>query len=450
MIDKTLIPVSKVVAAALVDTYGDIGKTEHRFSFLATREAKKILRQSFNSGVRFGTLLVNKNTNTATLPLDVNKLLFVGYIRNGKKIPIRQRLDLVGEIEDIPCVDACPKCNQSKSICEDLTVTESEEIVTINGSNYVEVTVKRFYENGNYYLEKTIPYLNTVTDSVEYTTTKKFITALDLKDCGCLETSLENINKVEAFCPDVYGRYYTDCGTCNTNAGGYTLLEELGLIQLQRSFPNERVYIEYSGFLPKTNGQICVPEVAFEVIVEGTKLRAIKDKMNIPAVRIQMQHQFYKDARSAMDKEMGAISIDLIIQAFSTIPKFDMPWYETYDCGVAPVASIIKSEASCKSTALSSPINTSGGGFSGMYLAPFAFNVIVGNGSGTPIQGSNSWTSAQLVGALNMEFILVDNNTESKAKGQFTFDPVTGTINRFNSFQTNEVVIFNFAKYIPI
>lgn len=445
-----LIPLSKVVAASIVDTYSDIGNTELRFNFWAVREARKILRQSFNSGKQYATLIVNKNTNTATLPLDVRNLLFVGYIYNGQKIPIILKTTLVNDkaVKDIPCDDACPRCNQSKSICNDLTVTESTEIVTVNGSNYTLTTIKKLYNNGNYYLEKNIPYFNTVTSTVEFTTTKEFITTLDLLPCGCLATTPENLAKVETFCPDVFGCYYASCAPCDTSMGGYRVFEETGLIQLESRFKSDKLYIEYSGFMPKLNGQLAVPEVAFEVIVEGVKLRAIKNKNNVSLRNIQWQTLEYNKVRSAMDKELGAISLDRILQAITLTPKFDISWERRYDfCGVSPVATQVDAPVDCEtSSTITNTNNNDNMPFT--YLAPFALSVIVDNGGGSPVSNTFSWTSLQLVNALNVETIVVNNNIESKAKGEFTFDSATGTIVRVNPFQPADVIIFSFAKYI--
>ena len=448
--EANLIPLSSVISAALMDTYADYGQSYQSYAHWAGRRYKSLVRQSLKVGKRYATLAVNKNTHTATLPPDFKKDLFVGYLNgNNQKValPRRYQLATTSIIENYECVDPCPKCSQSKSICDELTVTQKSETVTIQGNPYLITSIKKLYNNGNYYLEKTIPYYNTVTLTVEYTTTKEFIAEISLKECGCPETTQENIDKIRVCCPDVYGNYYTSCSSdCDTSLGGYNVLEEQGLIQLDRKFTADKLYIEYLGFLPKVNGQYAVPEVAFETIVKGVVIDALAGKRNVSLGEKQLHEMRYRVARSAMDKEMGLIGLDQIMQSISLIPKFDVSYKFRMDnggCEAQPtlIQNTVKAdtETSCN--------NTTGSGLLS-YLAPFSLSLIVGVSTNSPIVGSFSYTNAAFIGATNLNYIVVNNNNESKDRGDFTFNSATGTITRVNPNQQDDVIIYPYAKII--
>lgn len=343
-----LIPLSKAVAAAIVDSYEDSGKVTAQYFHWAAREFKALNRKILRGGTkRKVSLTVNGNTRTATLPTDFRVEKFVGVIQNGEKIPLSLNYKIAdtNNIEDVECIDRCPKCNQDKAICEDLQVTEEINLIVINGSTYEQNIVKKLYPNGDYYLETTDPIYNLTTEEVEYVTSKVFINNLDLKPCGCLETTEENLAVLQSCCPDVYGCYYATCSTtCSSDLGGYRIFEESGLIQFDSYFKYNTVYLEYEGFLPKVNGQLQIPEVAFEAVVEGTKLRSIKNRKNEPLWRIREYKDDARRAKNDMIRELGRVSLSYILEAATKLPKFD-----------------IKRErwGSCFSTATTSTISTS-------------------------------------------------------------------------------------------
>lgn len=446
-INNTLIPLSKVVSAALVDTYADYGQSYQMYSHWAARRFKTLARQSLKLGKRYAKLTVNKNTHTATLPADFKQELFIGYLnRHGYKIglPLRTEFTNAASISKIEASDPCRKCSQSKSICDELTITESEETVVVNGSNYTLTTIKKLYSNGNYYLEKTIPYYNTVTHTVQYTTTKEFIDTIELMDCGCPEKTHENIEKIRCCCESVYGNYYAQYyHSCDTAIGGYRIMEDIGLIQLDRKFTLDELYIEYTGFLPKINGQLAIPEIAFETVVKGVVEDAIASKRNVGLGEKQWHHQRYLSARSAMDKELGLVSLDQIMQAVSLIPKFDVSYRFRMDiCGAQPqvtqLSICLPSDTACSTI--------SGGSATSLrYLAPFEISYVVPSDT---LPNTFTFTSSELIGALNLNAIIVNNNNETKDYGDFTFDATAGTITRVNPFIPGNVIIIPFAKYV--
>ena len=447
-----LIPLSSVISAALMDTKADYGQAYQSYAHWAGRRYKTLARQTLKTGKRYATLTVNKNTNTATLPPDFKKELFVGYLNgdfNKVALPRRYQLTNASVIEDIECADPCPSCKQSKSICDDLTVTEKSEVVIVSGGSYTITTTKKLYSNGNYYLEKTVPYYNTITQTVEYTTTKEFVAEIKLKDCGCPTQTAENIETIRGCCPDVYANYYSDCDGCDMALGGYNLLEDAGLIQLDRKFTASKLYIEYLGFLPKVNGQYALPEIAFETIVKGVVVDAMAASRNTLAWQIQYYENRYKTARSALDKEMGLISLDAIMQSISLIPKFDVSFKFRMDStGSTATPQMVSATVKDEACIAAASAATNGGSSPQNYIAPFSLSVIVGNGSGSPVAGLFVFTNPSLVGALNINHIIVNNNNETKDFGDFTFNSLTGTITRINAFQTGDVIIIPYAKII--
>lgn len=344
-----------VVKAAMVDTYSDVGSSQELFMHFASRELDQLQTQILKRGKRSVLLQVNKNTNTATLPIDFDSELFVGVINDRHyKVPLKINNRIIDtiHIDTIDYTEKCQKCNQDKAICEDLQITEEVIFKTINGTQYEERIIKKLYPNGDYYLETKTPVWDTQLNAIDYVTNKEFIAKFDLKSCGCLETTAENINTLEQCCPDLYCQYYAPCDySCNTDLGGYKIFEETGLIQFDFSFKYKYVYLEYLGFIPKRNGQFYVPKVAFETLVEGVKFRSIEARKNVPHVDKVFRLQRYVSAKSGLQKVLGRISLASIVQAAHSIPKFDTyteSWYSCYSKSSNTAAS---SDTECNTTA---------------------------------------------------------------------------------------------------
>lgn len=453
---RKLVPLIRCVNAAIIDQYEDIGKTQERYLHWAAREIKELNRQVLRTGKRYAIITVNRNTNTATLPLDLDELIFVGLLdENNEKIPLRMKDELGNsKVEEIECVDKCPKCQQDKAICNDLTVTESTTLVTINDSIYEQTVIKKLYPNGDYYLETRIPLWDIEAGVVVYTTNKEFITNISLKPCGCIDITDENLEKVKCCCPEAYACYYAGCNnSCMDQYGGYRHFEQTGFLQFDNIGTFTKAYIEYWGFLPKKNGQYHIPEVAFETVVEKIKFMAIDGKKNIPNIEKRWRLDRYKEVKANMKKIIGRINLSQIIESIGLIPKFDLneiPWRsgcltppkvitaaaETTDCNVPDVCPPASSGGS----------GGSGGG-SGQVYTPFSISTIAGL-SGTPVPGTNTYQDNKLIGALGVVMIIVNNNNETIAAQQFTLDTVTGIITRYqgdgataNNWQSGDVLV---------
>ena len=446
---KKIVPLSKVVSASIIDLWEDIGKMQQLHYHWAARGFKKLQREVLKSGKRSALLEVSENTRTASLPPDFDTELFIGYIEKGHKfaIPLHTNLINKNSIEEIPCEDACPVCNQDKKICTDLTVTQSTELVVVNGSTYEKTTIKKLYPDGNYFLETTIPYWDIANNMIAYATTKEYIAQLDLKDCGCLENTEKNIETVKEHCFDAYCSHYAPCEH-DREGSGYKIFEESGLIQLDFKFRHKYLYIEYIGFLPKINGQYAVPEVAFETLVEFTKFHSLEGRRNISNPDKKWRWDMFINARNNMEKEMGRISLDNIIYMVGLTPKFnwDAPAWNNYhelseERKVETITNaVITGCDALPLCAAPSPVRT-----------PFRLAVIVPVGivPGLPIAGQSSYQNDFLIGALNVDYIIVNDTNESRNLGKFTFDSTTGTLDRSpNIWFAGDSLIIDFFKMV--
>jgi len=450
---KKLTPISRVVNAAAIDAWEEIGKVQQLYFHWAARGLKKLQKESLKSGRRSCLIIVNQNTRTASLPADFDEELFVGYINDyGEKVPIPLKTNLINNnsITTIECEDTCAKCGQDATICNDLTVTEKEEVVVINETTAIKTTVKKLYPDGSYYLETTIPYWNIKDAEINYATTKEFIAAIDLLDCGCINPTLENLETVKNCCYDAYCTHYAGRSpVCDVESGGYKIFEETGLIQFDYKFRHKQVYMEYRGFIPKLNGQLAVPEVAFETLVEYVKAMAVDGKKNVSNPDKAYRWARYNIERKSMLKVMSRFSLDDVIYIISLTPKFDWTapsWNNFCQVSTSDEVATVSNSAltgceampACSTTA--SPVRT-----------PFRLAIIVPDGivSGLPIAGQTTYQNDFLIGALSVDFIIVNNQNESKNLGNFTFNSETGTLDRNpNIWFAGDSLIIDFFKMV--
>jgi len=456
--NKKMVPLSMAVNAAMIDTYADRGRATQRFSHWASRGLKELYSHALPKIKHKVWLTVNKNTHTATLPLDFSHETFIGFIdARWHKVPLKLNNSIVDSrnIVDVECEDACPKCKQDKSICNDLVITEEKNIIVINDSTYEETIIKKLYPNGDYYLETTTPYLNIGTNNVEYAPPKKeFIVNFDLKPCGCLETTQQNTDNLIKFCPDIYCNYYAPCDSaCNTSVGGYKVFTETGLIQMDHHYPYDKVYIEYDGFITKIKGQYYIPYVAFETVVEWIKLRAIKDNKNVPRWQKLDQERYYTTAKGNMMIVLRRASLAYIMQSISSLPKFDVDYNNDYwsynQCFNSPQSQLI-----ADSVASNSSINNSGGTVINntttiINRTAFVLTVKTGDGIGYPVDGQSTYQNNVLKGAMDVEYLILGNQIFTKKAGQFDIDSVTGTVDISPSkFVAPDVLILNYNKNV--
>lgn len=426
------VPIYKVVAAAMVDIYGDISQAglQQTLMFNAARGFRKLNNEILKNSRRKVLLHVNKNTHTATLPLDFYEESFVGVIDdNGQKVPLRMRTDLTdtNNIDDIPCEDKCPKCAQDKNICNELTITEDTILVIINNSTYEQTIIKKLYPNGDYFIETRIPLLDINTNTVVYTTQKEFVAKLSLKDCGCIEDTPENIAVIKCNACDVYCNYFASCCSTPLDAS-YQIFPETGLIKVANNFNFDKIYLEYQGFLPKKNGQYQVPEICFETLVNWIKFKVVENKQNVPLGVRQWHWERYRVERGNMEKLVGRMGIQQIIQSIGLIPKFDVNWYPDNYCFTPPQSTAMAPTDSCSAQQATCPPTSS------KSFTPFDILVVAGNGAGTPTVGVATYQNNKLINYLGINVIFINNTTLTKLQNDnqtakdFSIDPITGIL----------------------
>ncbi len=83
---------------------------------------------------------------------------------------------------------------------------------------------------------------------------------------------------------------------------------------------------------------------------------------------------------------------------------------------------------------------------------PFQLSIKAGFGGG-PFVGTSTYTNRVLIDALDVNAIYVNNTTETTQALQFTFDPATGKLSRFqgdgvtpNPWQLGDVLVINYSK----
>lgn len=437
------VPLRKAVSAAIVDTYEDIGRVEHSYYHWAARGFKKLDRETLKTGLRRVILTVNRNTHTATLPVDFDTELNVYVIINDKKVPLKLNSALVDTnyIQEIDCEEKCERCNQNKNACKELTVTQDTVLEVINGQNYERTIIKKMEPNGSYFLETKIPVWDYSTESVIYHTTKEYVATIDLKPCGCIDETPSNLEVVKCCAYDVYCSYFAPCdNNCRRELGGYKILEENGLIKFDKYGGFTKVYIEYWGFLPKVNGQYHIPEVAFEPIVEWIKYMAIDAKPNVPNVEKQWRLSRFVTTRNDMFKVMTRTSLGKLIHLIGIVPKFDINSPDLIECSSTPYSSSSSAAAesstdsdscsngpvpgACPPSSLCPPANAT--------FTPFAIAEIAGIGEG-PTPGINTYQNDKLIGAIGITVIFVNNTPETEKNQQWKLDTVNGILTRYQA-----------------
>lgn len=240
ILHNNFVPLSRVVNAAIIDTWEDIGRMEQTYTHWAARGLNELDIQIIKGRSRGVLLPISTNTKTATLPTDFNGAVFVGIVKNGFKIPLKRNTKIVTEIEEEECVEKCAKCNSDKSICEDLKITVDTKDVIIDGKIYEQTITKKMQSNGDYYLESIIPYLE-LGQFVDETPARSRI---DISAIGKTDDTIEikvndpfygwiSLGKYTQLITDATVNQLTASISAMTNIYGYVLSNISGTIFIQ-------------------------------------------------------------------------------------------------------------------------------------------------------------------------------------------------------------------------
>lgn len=335
---ESFVPLNSLVKQAIMDTYGDYGKEQARFTAWTVRGLKKLVSQHLKSGKRYAILNVNKNLNSAVLPCDFKKELFVGIINDcGEKVGLVENGNIINPklIEDVPCENECDKgCEcYPKQLCEDLQTTQTINKIRIGDTDYDETVTSTLQPNGEYYVVTTTPFLNIAGTGIEYITKKEYVTTFDVEECGCIKPTERNNCKLENLCYDLYCCYCCSCNTGSSDFGGYRIFKENNTIVFDKVMIYDKVYMEYQGFLPKKGNEYLVPEVAFECLINFVKFKSVENKKGV-AMNDKLWHwDRYLIELGNMKIVTRRISLTTIIQAALNVPTFD--YNQKYCVGVS-------------------------------------------------------------------------------------------------------------------
>jgi hypothetical protein len=323
---ENTVPIKSVVKAAAIDLGEDYLRVDTTFSHWAARGLKKLSREILRGGLKRELLNVHKNFKTVKLPIDFEKEAFVGFVDDcGHKHALFAKGYIAATLADEDCSDQCEKCNQDLDICEDLVTDDVVELVTFpNGPETYEKRISKFIENGKYLEVTTTPVWNMTTEEVEYNVSKKFITEFDMLECGCVAKTEENIAKIKDKCYDTYCKCYAPCAETQGDLGGYKIFEEEGIIQFDKSFAFDKIYLEYYGSLPKIKGQFHVPKVAFETLVAFIKFKFNQHKKSVTLQERRELERYYITEKENMNIILCRISLSDIIDSVRRIPKFEI------------------------------------------------------------------------------------------------------------------------------
>lgn len=426
-----MVPLSRVVGAAAIDIKEDFTRVEHLLYHYAARGLKKLSREVLHPGIRRALVHINKNTRSATMPLDCLDVIRAYAISGAVKVPLIRRNELYIEkgVVEVPCEDKCPVCNQNKNYCEDLKITETVESIIINGSTYDQTIIKKLYPDGRYYLETKIPVLDINTEEVVYVTKKEFITQLDVSPCGCIEQSESNTVKIKKYCNEAY---CYDCAPVqNNNFGGYNYLHEENIIQLDYIGDFTKVLVVYRGYIPKKNGQYMVPEVAFETLVSWVMYMYNKGRRSVPVFEKEWYFNKYKIERENMDIILGRVDLSYILNIVGRTPKFDID-NAICDPIITEVELIETGSASGNTVdSGSAVVQYNNPVTSGQYI-PYEVSASVGSGSFPITEGVNYYQNDKLKNAINLQsLIFVNNNPETKRGVEWEIDTVNGILYRY-------------------
>lgn len=360
---NNVVPLNNLVKSAVIDLGEDLTKVEATFNHWALRGYKEMTAQmNLNFGLKRVLLPIHKKLNTVQIPDDYKRLSFIGIIDEecGYKIPLILDGNLVSDdYEKKDCVDKCEKCNADKDVCEKMNVvvekstvyypSSMQTIVTEDGIDFItedgkkiiteysnsdvtpyENITTKIYDNGGYYLVKEFWVWNLKNNYPEKITQKDFITDFDLSECGCIKNTEENISKIKEHCYSCYCSCYMPCKGSTDAIGRYKIYEGSGVIQLDRNFDYDNVYLEYYGNLPKVNNEFIVPEILSESIIYYLVFKYKENRKNYSIGEKQLAKNDYIVKKRDALKIMSRISLSDIKDAARRLPLF---YINTNFCG---------------------------------------------------------------------------------------------------------------------
>lgn len=275
-----------IVRRVAMDMREDYDSIKARCYVWAISGIKKLYRENRFSKKRYAILTVNKALRNVVLPEDCREITFIGYIDgNGMRVPIHPNNEIVNTPFipeygcDIACDSGCVGC-YPKSICNDLEKVFSKEAIAIEGGIYYKEIKRTILSSGEYFEETRTPYWDTENTRIAYHEEERYITKFDVEKCGCIKTTEENKECLKRVSYDTYCCYCSS--VCdNYKLIGYKVFWETGTLSFDNTINFDKLYIEYTGCIPKVGNEFVVPEIAIESIIEYVKWCSVRDNKSI-------------------------------------------------------------------------------------------------------------------------------------------------------------------------
>lgn len=245
---------------------------------------------------------VDKQTNTIRMPDDFVMLSSLSVIDPycGEIIPLVINTTILKDVVDSGVNRSCEcECGCDSKLCGNIFKYESiqrQVTAPLPGGggetmDYTETTRKRIDEHGNVMQEICGPVLKYDSETGVHTATvvecqEYQICQLEIKECGCVVESPENIEKFSSVCCG--GNYETECGTIccpEDNPYGYNFVDGSSKIAFASNFKFGEVLVRYYADVPTK--ELEIPRVAKQAIIAGIKAYLIPHDRKEPLWRAQ-------------------------------------------------------------------------------------------------------------------------------------------------------------------
>lgn len=306
----------KVVNMAIIDDYDDGQVMRQRFNNWAIRACRK-LNLNLLRIVKTALIPISTKTGTAHLPPDFRKYITAGYYDECGNLSVFSQVDMVEYKENQKC--GCDKCScSSTSLCDAVSYERVEEVVQINGQPYTNVIIRRINKETGIYTEQKEEWVFIQnTGLVEKRITSTDLCYVKMLECGCVEETKENINKLkECGCYGIWG-YCAPHRFCTDDY--FSIDKENGLIHVGNTNAR-RLYLKYLAFLPCVDGKVYVPAVAAETIAAFVLMKRDERRKGIPDVQKERSSRHYKAERAELRKNLFPIRLSVIENALNLIP----------------------------------------------------------------------------------------------------------------------------------
>lgn len=341
----------------------------------------------------------------------------------------------------------CNACDNQNCLCPIIADNISNIDVVIYDTVYTNRISSRVLKNGDIVEERYewIPSYNadsSFKEAVEVPS-QKIICSLDLSPCGCPLDSQENIEKIlkcgcgitncTPFVRDRYPAIY--------NKFGYYKKDEVNRQINVFNTQGRKTRLKQTIVVYQSNGEdVLIPEYAKPALIallNWTKIMYSPVYTYNDEIRAKRN---FKREKNEMIKYLNPIPYELIVHGDNAITRSDTHANQyAYDngCDYEPTVCATPITTVNEVRTTNTIIIQDG--------ATDSVNVKVDGTAGNPVAGQITWQSNKLIGAVNVDLIIVNKNTEDEGD-DFTLDNVTGILTRNTQWYTGDKLIIPLFK----